>query len=63
MRVNKSDENNTTVIANCRNQPIAVALDIENDTVVCNDGGIATSSFDIGSDGLKPLNARSFQSQ
>jgi hypothetical protein len=26
--------------ANCHNQPIAVAFDVENDTVVCNDAGI-----------------------
>ena len=27
------------VIGNFHNQPIAVAFDIENDTVVCNDAG------------------------
>jgi hypothetical protein len=38
MSANKSDENNTKVITNCHNQAIAIAFNIENDTVVGNDG-------------------------
>ena len=45
MSANKSDENNPQVIANCHNQPIGVAFDIEYDTVICNDTGITMSSF------------------
>ena len=46
------------IITNCHNQPIGIAFDVENDTIVRNDTGITMSGLNI--DWTLPIGVRRF---
>jgi hypothetical protein len=47
MTSNKSDENNTNIIANRHNQSLRIAFDVKNDSVISNNTGIAMGYLNI----------------